>query len=100
MSDKPLPRISIIYCTRCGWLLRAAWLAQELLTTFTENVREVALVPDSKTGGILKIFVEDTCVWDQKVDGSPQIVPIKQHVRDIVAPEKSLGHADRKKENV
>ena len=26
--------IRIIYCTQCAWMLRAAWVAQELLTTF------------------------------------------------------------------
>ncbi|MGL5495811.1 MAG: Rdx family protein, partial [Aeromonas sobria] len=28
------PRIEIRYCTLCRWMLRAAWLAQELLSTF------------------------------------------------------------------
>ncbi len=45
----PTPRIEIEYCTQCRWLLRAAWLAQELLTTFDGELGEVALVPG--TGG-------------------------------------------------
>ena len=28
-----LPSVEIEYCTGCRWMLRAAWLAQELLTT-------------------------------------------------------------------
>ena len=28
------PKVTIAYCTGCNWLLRAGWLAQELLSTF------------------------------------------------------------------
>jgi len=38
------PRIVITYCTQCQWLLRAGWLAQELLSTFGVELGEVALV--------------------------------------------------------
>ena len=41
------PRIEIEYCTQCRWLMRAAWIAQELLTTFEGQIGEVALVPHS-----------------------------------------------------
>jgi selenoprotein W-related protein len=51
------PRIEIEYCTRCRWLLRAAWMAQELLTTFSTEIGEVALMPG--TGGIFEISVGD-----------------------------------------
>lgn len=43
------PRLEIEYCTQCRWLLRAAWVAQELLTTFEAELGEIALVPG--TGG-------------------------------------------------
>jgi selenoprotein W-related protein len=33
-------RIEIRYCTQCRWLLRAAWMAQELLTTFDQEIAE------------------------------------------------------------
>jgi hypothetical protein len=46
------PRIEITYCTQCRWLLRAAWMAQELLTTFQSEIGEVALIPG--TGGIFR----------------------------------------------
>lgn len=38
-------RVEIEYCTQCRWLLRAAWMAQELLTTFETELDEVALKP-------------------------------------------------------
>jgi hypothetical protein len=41
----PRIRVEIEYCRQCRFLLRAAWLAQELLTTFDTEVHEVALVP-------------------------------------------------------
>ena len=44
MADvKPIIRIT--YCTQCQWLLRAGWMAQELLSTFATELGEVALVP-------------------------------------------------------
>ena len=42
--------IEIEYCTQCRWLLRAAWMAQELLVTFEDELGGVTLVPG--TGGV------------------------------------------------
>src|ERR1700730_13015479 len=50
------PRIEIEYCTQCRWLLRSAWMAQELLTTFEPVIGEVALLPGS--GGVFEIRVD------------------------------------------
>lgn len=87
-------RVSITYCTQCRWLLRAAWLAQELLTTFEEELGEVALQPG--LGGIFEIRVNETLIWSRKEAGRfPEAKEIKQLVRDRVAPERSLGHSDR-----
>ncbi|WP_420963683.1 SelT/SelW/SelH family protein [Brucella sp. IR073] len=95
MTDKP--RITITYCTQCAWLLRAAWMAQELLSTFGQDLREVALIPG--TGGIYEIRVDDALIWERKRDGGfPEAKVLKQRVRDIVWPERDLGHSDRKKE--
>ena len=32
----PGPMLSIAYCTQCNWLLRSAWMAQEVLSTLRE----------------------------------------------------------------
>lgn len=91
---KRRPRIEIEYCTRCRWLLRAGWTAQELLTTFAEEVGEVALIPGS--GGIFEIRVDGDTVWSRKAHGCfPDLAELKQCVRDHVAPDKPLGHSDR-----
>lgn len=91
---EPKPRASITYCTQCRWLLRAAWLAQELLTTFEEELGEVALRPG--TGGVFEIRLGDELIWSRKQEGRfPEAKEIKQRIRDHVAPARSLGHSDR-----
>jgi selenoprotein W-related protein len=89
------PRIAITYCTQCQWLLRAAWMAQELLQTFGDDLGEVALIPG--TGGIFTIAVGDEVIWDRKDrQGFPEATVLKQLVRDIIDPARDLGHSDRK----
>jgi selenoprotein W-related protein len=88
------PRLEIEYCTQCRWLLRAGWLAQELLTTFPADLGEVALVPG--TGGVFRVALDGEPLWDRKEQGGfPELPALKQRVRDRVAPERSLGHTDR-----
>ena len=88
------PRVAITYCTQCNWLLRAAWMAQELLQTFSETLGEVALVPS--TGGIFVITVNDATVWERKADGGfPDVKALKQRVRDRIDRGRDLGHLDR-----
>ena len=92
------PRIVITYCRQCGWLLRATWMAQELLSTFAEDLGEVALVPG--TGGIFTIDCNGEPIWDRKRDGGfPDVRTLKQRVRDRVDPERELGHTDRPASN-
>ena len=88
-------RISIHYCNQCRWMLRAAWMAQELLTTFEEELSEVTLRPG--TGGIYDISLNGELVWSRKAEGRfPDIKELKQKVRDLVSPQRDLGHTDRK----
>ena len=89
------PRVDIRYCTQCRWLLRAAWLAQELLTTFEQELGEVALLPG--TGGVFEVRVNGELIWSRKEQGRfPEAKEVKQLVRDRIAPEKDLGHSDRR----
>lgn len=89
------PRIAIHYCTQCRWLLRAAWMAQELLTTFVLDLGEVALIPG--TGGVFEVWAGETLIWSRAEQGRfPEITELKRLVRDQVVPGKSLGHIDRK----
>ncbi len=93
-SDIKHPRVSITYCTQCRWLLRAAWLSQELLTTFSEELGEVALQPG--TGGTLEVRLEGELIFSRKEEGRfPEAKEVKQLIRDRIAPNRDLGHSDR-----
>ena len=88
------PVIEIEYCTQCRWLLRAAWLAQELLTTFEQELRGVLLIPG--TGGVFEVRLDSLLLWSRKDQGRfPDIKELKRIVRDHVAPTKDLGHSER-----
>jgi len=88
------PAIEIIYCRLCGWGLRAGWMAQELLTTFAQEVGSVTLTPDA-TGGVFELRVDGEIIWSRKERGRfPEMREIKQSVRDRIAPGRSLGHSD------
>ncbi|WP_460922245.1 Rdx family protein [Pontibacter brevis] len=89
------PRVEINYCTQCRWLMRAAWMAQELLTTFETELGEVALVPG--TGGVFDVRLEGEVIYSRKAEGRfPESKELKQLVRDRIAPDRPLGHSDRK----
>lgn len=91
---KARPRVEIVYCRQCRWLMRAAWMAQELLNTFEEDLDEVALIPG--TGGIFEVRIGNRVIWSRAVEGGfPEIKVLKQRVRDKVAPGKDLGHSDK-----
>jgi selenoprotein W-related protein len=89
------PVINIEYCPKCGWMLRAAYFAQELLTTFTDDIHAIMLQP-SEINGTFTIRIDGREIYDRKKTGGfPEVKALKQMVRDVVNPEKSLGHSDR-----
>jgi selenoprotein W-related protein len=88
------PRVEIHYCTQCRWLLRAAWMAQELLITFDAELGEVALVPG--TGGVFEVRLDGATLFSRAEAGRfPESKELKQAIRDRIAPDKPLGHSDR-----
>lgn len=93
------PTLIIEYCPRCNWLLRAAYMAQEFLTTFEQDLRGVTLQP-SEVNGAFHISVDGEPVQMRRIfdrkeyGGFPEIKELKQMVRDVIAPGKNLGHAD------
>jgi len=95
-AARPRPAVTIEYCRQCRWLLRAAWMAQEILSTFEEEVGGVTLVP--VTGGVFDVRVGGETIWSRKDEGRfPDIAELKQRVRDRVAPERDLGHVGRRR---
>ncbi|RSM09289.1 hypothetical protein CDV31_007774 [Fusarium ambrosium] len=101
----PLPRVTIQFCTQCKWMLRAAYYAQELLSTFSTVLGEVALQPS--TGGTFVVSITHKApeaetastkvLWDRREDGGfPETKELKRRVRDVVEPGRDLGHVDGK----
>ncbi len=90
--------IKIEFCTQCRWLTRAAWLAQELLTTFDGDVASLTLKPG--TGGVFDISLDDKVIYSRKAQGRhADAAELKQLIRDVIDPERSLGHSDKKERN-
>ncbi|MBL1142425.1 MAG: SelT/SelW/SelH family protein [Proteobacteria bacterium] len=87
------PRIEIHYCSQCRFILRANWIAQELLMTFGEMIGELALVPS--TGGAFVVLLDGEEIFSRKEQGRfPDSKELKQLIRDRIEPEMSLGHSD------
>ena len=95
-------------------MLRAAYFAQELLSTFSSSIGEVALIP--ATGGLFTVHltykpqeseaaasdgngdvqVQEVLIWDRKAEGGfPETKILKQRVRNHIEPSKDLGHSDK-----
>lgn len=88
------PRIEITFCAQCNFLLRAAWMAQELLSTFGADLEAVTLKPGS--GGIFEIRLNDELLFSRQQAGRfPESKELKQLVRDRIDPGRDLGHSDR-----
>ena len=71
---KALPSVSLEYCTRCNWMLRSAWMAQELLTTFNGTIGSVTLVPNHEGTGtfecsLLSVDGEEFLLWSRSDEG-------------------------------
>ena len=91
----PSPRLQIRYCTQCKFLLRAAWLAQELLFTFEQELAEVALVP--ATGGVFEVLLDSQVLFSNKqANRFPEAKEIKELIRDRIAPGRTIGHEPAK----
>jgi selenoprotein W-related protein len=94
------PVVEIEYCPGCRWLLRAAWTAQELLTTFESDLGAVTLRP-AEVSGTFRVSLGDYVVWDRKDEGRfPEMKELKQKIRDQIDPQRDLGHSDSNRRRV
>ena len=94
-----MARVEIEYCRRCRWLARAAWTAQELLSSFEAELESVALVPND-AGGVFDVRVDGRTLFSRKAAGRfAEMAELKRAVRDVVAPGRALGHVDRSGED-
>ena len=94
MSNEPRA-IEIEYCTGCRWLLRAAWYAQELLSTFESGLDSITLRPSAIAGAFV-IRMGDATLFDRGQEkGFIEAKELKRRVRDHIDPDRVLGHIDR-----
>jgi len=93
VSGKKSCNVEIEYCAQCRFVLRASWMAQEILMTFGENIESLNLKPSS--GGVFTIRLNDEILFSKKEEGRfPESKEIKQMIRDRVLPDMDLGHSD------
>lgn len=86
--------LEIEYCTQCRFILRATWMAQELLMTFPDELTALSLVPGE--GGIFEIRLNNETLFSRKQAGRfPESKELKQLVRDRISPGRDLGHSDK-----
>lgn len=87
-------RVEIVYCRRCRFVLRATWLAQEILFSLGDVLAEVALVPGE--GGIFEVRLDGNELFSRREVGRfPEAGELKRGIRDLIDPERSLGHSDK-----
>jgi selenoprotein W-related protein len=87
--------ITINFCTKCGWLTRAAWMAQEIINTYVSDIQSVNLVPGDD--GKFEIFCDKQAIFLRHEEGKfIEIKDIKKRIRDFIDPERSICHIDKK----
>ena len=93
VSGKNSCNVEIEYCAQCRFILRASWMAQEILMTFGENITNLNLKPSF--GGVFTISLDGEILFSRKQEGRfPESKEIKQMIRDRILPEMDLGHSD------
>ena len=85
--------IEIKFCPKCKWLSRASWISQELLSTFESDLSSVTLVPSDS--GVFDITCNQSLIFSRKEEnGFIDVAIIKQRIRDLIDPDRNLGHID------
>lgn len=72
-------------------MLRATWLAQELLSTFENELTDVTIKPGS--GGIFEVKLDgETVATNRESQPMPETGEVKRLIRDRIAPDRRIGH--------
>ena len=74
-------QIIIEYCTGCRWLLRSAWFAQELLTTFEEELFKCMPKTKNRSSRHFQIFCNNQLFGVEKDLRFPDIKELKKATR-------------------
>lgn len=91
MSDQATRlSIEIAYCSRCNFLPRATWVAQELLHTYADFVAGLNLVPDH--GGIFTVSVNGEPIFSNKEAGRfPEPRELKEAINRFLEAAEVAG---------
>jgi selenoprotein W-related protein len=85
--------IEIKFCPKCKWLSKATWISQELLSIFGSDLSSVTLVPSES--GVFDITCNQSLIFSRKEEnGFIDVAIIKQRIRDLIDPDRNLGHLD------
>ena len=85
--------IEIKFCPKCKWLFRATCISQELLSLHESDLSSVTLVPSES--GVFDIVCNQSLIFSRKQEnGFIYIAIIKQRIRDLIDPDRNLGHID------
>ena len=82
--------VTITYCTKCHFLPRASWLAQELLHTFADSLGGVMLVAGS--GGVFEVAMDGEVLFSTKTLGR---FPEARELREAVGAKLEGGWKSR-----
>tara|TARA_B100000035_G_scaffold210907_1_gene180530 strand:+ start:1444 stop:1668 length:225 start_codon:yes stop_codon:yes gene_type:complete len=68
-------------------------MAQEIFITFSKDINSLTLVPSD--GGRFEIWCNDQVIFSRTTEGKfVEIKEIKMRIRDLIDPDRSLGHND------
>lgn len=85
------PTVEIAYCRQCGHLLRAGWMAQEILRAFEEELDAVVLRPAG--GGAFLVSLDGEVLFSRREAGRfPEPREIKQRIGERIGSPRRFGH--------
>ena len=83
--------IKIKFCNKCKWFSRAVWIMQEIFNTYENDISKYELVPADH--GLFEIYCNENLIFSRKEEsGFLEIKIIKQRIRDVIDPNRELGH--------
>jgi selenoprotein W-related protein len=71
------PAVTIEYCPKCNWLLRAAHMAQEFLTSFEQELQSAISVPIAINGRYTIHIDNKKIFYHKEYGGFPEIKELK-----------------------
>lgn len=85
--------LDIRLCPKCKWLFRATWISQELYNLLESDLESIKLVQSDS--GVFEVYCKKNIIFSRHVEKVfIDIAIIKQRLRNLIDPERDLGHTD------